>query len=85
MTGKFWEFVKLDKLPLHTPTDVMLVQLTHRPNNKIKYRVIRVLKYNRLDIDTQLSDDEISKITCAVVKNKIDESNISQIDLFDKL
>lgn len=32
LTGKFWEKVKLDALPLHT-TDVMKVQLVQRPTN----------------------------------------------------
>lgn len=39
LTGKFWEMVKLDALPLHT-TDVMKVQLVKRPTNKVKYLVI---------------------------------------------
>ena len=38
LTGKFWERVKLDTLPLHT-TDVMRVQLLKRPSNKVKYLI----------------------------------------------
>lgn len=60
LTGKFWEKVKLDLLPLHT-TDVMRVQLIKRPTDKVKYRAIRVLKYNEDEIDTPISDNDISK------------------------
>ena len=42
LTGKFWEKVKIDALPLHT-TDVMRVQLVQRPTSKVRYLVIRVL------------------------------------------
>lgn len=58
LTGKFWEKIKLDLLPLHT-TDVMRVQLIKRPSNKVKYMVIRVLSYNGDDIDTPISDAAI--------------------------
>lgn len=61
LTGKFWEKVKLDALPLHT-TDVMRVQLIQRPTNRVKYLVIRVLRYNGKDVDTAISNDDISKI-----------------------
>lgn len=60
LTGKFWEKVKLDLLPLHT-TDVMRVQLIKRPTHKVKYLAIRVLKYNEDEIDTPISDNDISK------------------------
>ena len=60
LTGKFWERVKLDLLPLHT-TDVMRVQLIKRPTYKVKYLAIRVLKYNDDEIDTPLDITDISK------------------------
>jgi hypothetical protein len=58
LTGKFWEKIKLDSLPLHT-TDVMRVQLIKKPLSKVKYQVIRVLSYNGEDIDQPISDDSI--------------------------
>lgn len=58
LTGKFWEKIKLDSLPLHT-TDVMRVQLIKRPSNKVKYQVIRVLSYNEENVDVAISDDAI--------------------------
>lgn len=61
LTGKFWEKIKLDSLPLHT-TDIMRVQLVNRPSNKVKYLVVRVLSYNGEEIDTPISSDEIQKI-----------------------
>lgn len=60
LTGKFWEKVKLDLLPLHT-TDVMRVQLIKRPTHKVKYLAIRVLKYNEDEIDIPISENDISK------------------------
>lgn len=60
LTGKFWEKVKLDLLPLHT-TDIMRVQLIKRPTHKVKYLAIRVLKYNEDEIDIPISDNDISK------------------------
>ena len=60
LTGKFWEMVKLDDLPLHT-SDVMKVQLVKRPTNKVKYLVIRVLSYNGQAVDDAISDDDIRK------------------------
>ncbi|MBI3772905.1 MAG: hypothetical protein HY272_09425 [Gammaproteobacteria bacterium] len=62
LTGKFWEKVKLDALPLHT-TDVMRVQIVKRPTNKVKYLVIRVLSYNDAEIDVPLSSSELSGFT----------------------
>lgn len=62
LTGKFWEKVKLDVLPLHT-TDVMRVQIVKRPTNKVKYLVIRVLSYNNVEIDDPLSSPELSRFT----------------------
>lgn len=60
LTGKFWEMVKLDALPLHT-TDVMKVQLVKRPTNKVKYLVIRVLSYNDEKVDASINNEDISK------------------------
>jgi len=74
LTGKFWEKVKLDLLPLHT-TDTMRVQLVKRPTNKVKYHVIRVLKYNEEEIDVSISNKDISKF--ALMNNSIeDELNL---------
>ena len=61
LTGKFWEMVKLDDLPLHT-TDVMKVQLVKRPTYKVKYLVIRVVSYNEQEVDTLIDDSDIRKI-----------------------
>lgn len=61
-TGKFWEKVKLDTLPLHT-TDVMRVQLLKRPTNKVKYLVIRVLSYNSEPVDSPISVKDIHKFS----------------------
>ncbi|MGO2354792.1 MAG: hypothetical protein ACTH58_08660 [Marinomonas foliarum] len=61
LTGKFWEKVKIDALPLHTK-DVMRVQLVKRPTNKVKYLVIRVLSYNDEVIDLPIEDDSIRRI-----------------------
>ncbi len=61
-TGKFWEKVKLDTLPLHT-TDVMRVQLLKRPTNKVRYLVIRVLSYNSESIDSPISVKDIHKFS----------------------
>lgn len=76
LTGKFWEKVTLDMLPLHT-TDIMKVQLIKRPTHKVKYLAIRVLKYNEDEIDTPLDISDISKF--AILNN----SNIEEeINLF---
>jgi len=61
LTGKFWEKVKLDSLPLHT-TDVMRVQLVQRPTNKVKYLAIRVLSYNEETIDSPINEGAIFKM-----------------------
>lgn len=61
LTGKFWEKIKLDSLPLHT-TDIMRVQLINRPSNKVKFLVIRVLSYNGQEIDAPLIAEEIQKV-----------------------
>jgi hypothetical protein len=58
LTGKFWEKIKLDSLPLHT-TDVMRVQLIRKPSDRVKYQVIRVLSYNGEEIDQALSNAAI--------------------------
>ncbi len=75
LTGKFWEKVKLDLLPLHT-TDIMRVQLIKRPTHKVKYLVIRVLKYNEDEIDTQIINNDISKFAV------IDNSKEKKLNLF---
>lgn len=75
LTGKFWEKVTLDTLPLHT-TDIMRVQLIKRPTHKVKYLAISVLKYNEDEIDTPL-DSDISKF------HILNNSNIEEkINLF---
>lgn len=73
LTGKFWEKVKLDLLPLHT-TDVMRVQLIKRPTYKVKYLAIRVLKYNEDEIDIPISDNDISKF--ALMNSSREELNL---------
>jgi hypothetical protein len=83
LTGKFWEHVKLDTLPLHT-TDEMSVQLIHRPSSRVKYRVIRVLKYNDLTIDSPLSDEDISKLSSNTLADQPTKTSIGQFDLFTK-
>lgn len=75
LTGKFWEKIKLDLLILHT-TDVMRVQLIKRPTNKVKYLVIRVLKYNEDEIDTPISVNDINKFAF------IDTSKEEALNLF---
>lgn len=62
LTGKFWEKIKLDQLDIHTGTDNMLVQLAMCENVKPKYLVIRVIKYNDMDIDNQLMIEDLNKI-----------------------
>ena len=62
LTGKFWEKIKLDQLDIHTGTDNMLVQLAMCENVRPKYLVIRVIKYNDMDIDNQLMIDDLNKI-----------------------
>lgn len=61
LTGKFWEKVRLDALPLHT-TDVMKVQLVQRPTNKVKYLAVRVLSYNDELIDSQITEADIERM-----------------------
>lgn len=80
LTGKFWEKVKLDALLLHT-TDTMRVQLVKRPNNKVKYMVVRVLSYNSEIVDSPISRDDIRKIAVldATVAAK---KTADQLDLF---
>lgn len=60
-TGKFWEKVRLDILPLHT-TDFMKVQLVQRPTNRVTYLVIRVLSYNDKMIDSPITCADIEKM-----------------------
>lgn len=74
LTGKFWERVTLDLLPLHT-TDVMRVQLIKRPTHQVKYLAIRVLKYNDDEIDTPLDITDISKF--AILDNSILKEEIN--------
>lgn len=80
LTGKFWEMVKLDTLPLHT-TDVMKVQLVKRPTSKVKYLVIRVLSYNNEEIDTLITNDDIRKLATFDTSTKSAKLS-SQADLF---
>lgn len=72
LTGKFWEKIKLDSLPLHT-TDVMRVQLIKLPLNKVKYQVIRVLSYNEEEIDQPISDHEIKGFAVFSVQSNATE------------
>lgn len=81
LTGKFWEKVRLDSLPLHT-TDVMRVQLVRRPTNKVKYLAIRVLSYNGEEIDAPLSE-EIIRRKVTVVPQPIVGNGNGQQKLFD--
>lgn len=62
LTGKFWEKIKLDQLDIHTGTDNMLVQLAMCENVKPKYLVIRVIKYNDMDIDNRLVTEDLNRI-----------------------
>ena len=62
LTGKFWEKIKLDKLDIHTGTDNMLVQLAMCENVRPKYLVIRVIKYNDMDIDSCLIIEDLNQI-----------------------
>ena len=62
LTGKFWEKIKLDQLDIHTGTDNMLVQLAMCENVRPKYLVIRVIKYNDMDIDSKLVREDLNKI-----------------------
>ncbi len=73
MTGKFWETVKLDRLPLHT-TDVMRVQLINRPASKVKYLVVRVLSYNRKEIDSPIGEEDICKFATINIQTGIVKS-----------
>lgn len=79
LTGKFWEKIKLDSLPLHT-TDVMRVQLIKRPSNKVKYQVIRVLSYNEENVDVAISDDAIRGFAVFSTQSPAIES-LSQLTL----
>lgn len=81
LTGKFWEKIKLDLLPLHT-TDIMRVQLIKRPTNKVKYMVIRVLSYNGEEIDGPISDEDIHRF--AIFSIQTSAINLPpQLDLFE--
>jgi hypothetical protein len=75
LTGKFWEKVKLDLLPLHT-TDIMRVQLVKRPTNRVKYHVVRVLKYNEEEIDVAISNKDISKFATMNMLMEQEELNL---------
>lgn len=78
LTGRFWEKIKLDSLPLHT-TDIMRVQLIKKPSSKVKYWVIRVLRYNSEEIDTPISDEDVQRFaTCPALISS------SQLDLFNE-
>lgn len=81
LTGKFWEKVKLDGLPLHT-TDVMRVQLVKRPTSRVKYLVIRVLKYNDKDVDSLILEEDIRKIAVVDFQLKSNQE-LTQGELFD--
>lgn len=72
LTGKFWEKIKLDSLPLHT-TDVMRVQLIRKPSDRVKYQVIRVLSYNGEEIDQALSNVAIHGFAVFAVRFPADE------------
>lgn len=80
LTGRFWEKIKLDSLPLHT-TDIMRVQLIKRPSSKVKYQVIRVLSYNDEEIDTPISDEEIHRFATFSIRSGAIKSP-SQLGLF---
>jgi hypothetical protein len=80
LTGKFWEKIKLDSLPLHT-TDIMRVQLIKRPSNKVKYWVVRVLSYNGEEIDTPISDEAIRRLATSFIQPAAIKSS-PQLDLF---
>lgn len=80
LTGRFWEKIKLDSLPLHT-TDIMRVQLIKRPSSKVKYQVIRVLSYNDEEIDTRISDEEILRFATFSIQSAAIKSP-SQLSLF---
>jgi len=80
LTGKFWEKVKLDVLPLHT-TDVMKVQLVHRPTNKVKYLAIRVLSYNGEVIDSPICEDDIKKMFKAAIHQATERSRQMELVL----
>lgn len=83
LTGKFWEKIRLNEIIPTTGNDRMLVQLIKRPNNKPLYRVIRVLSYNRKEIDLPLSEEIITRITNGKIEkldNKTDDDY--QMDLF---
>ena len=82
LTGKFWEKVRLDTLPLHT-TDVMRVQLTQRPTHKVKYLVIRVLSYNGEKVDAPILDEDIRKFANTVIQPSSGKSS-GQLGLFDE-
>lgn len=75
LTGKFWEKIKLDLLPLHT-TDVMKVQLVERPTKQVRYLVIRVLSYNEEEIDTPINDKDISKFAVIDGNNNKEDLNL---------
>jgi len=81
LTGKFWEKIKLDLLPLHT-TDIMRVQLIKRPTNKVKYLVARVLSYNGEEIDMPISDEAIRRFAIFSIQPAAIQLP-SQLDLFN--
>jgi len=81
LTGKFWEKIKLDLLPLHT-TDIVRVQLVKRPSNKVQYLVIRVLSYNGAEIDTPISDEAIRGFAIFAVQSAATKLP-SQLEIFD--
>lgn len=69
LTGKFWEKVRFDLLPLHT-TDIMKVQLIKRPTHKVKYLVMRVLNYNNETIDSSIGEEDINKFATSNIHSK---------------
>lgn len=78
LTGKFWEKIELDALKLHTQ-DTMSVQLIEKPTKRIQYQVIRVLTYNNVSIDDELSENNIRKL--AILDNKSTGKNQQQGEL----
>ncbi|MFA6138183.1 MAG: hypothetical protein WC667_08865 [Sulfurimonas sp.] len=70
LTGKFWEKVRFDLLPLHT-TDIMKVQLIKRPTHKVKYLVMRVLNYNNETIDSSIGEEDINKFATSNIHSSV--------------
>jgi len=84
-TGRFWEKIKLNDIDPTSGFDTMEAQLVKRPNGNPQHRVIRVLSYNKKEIDSPLSDEVISKITSGIDKIDDKEPNNSQMNFFPLL